>query len=181
MEGFWIWIFIMIIVGISKLVEKAKQAGTDTSTHQPRPRPAHRARPTASQPRRIAQPPPVIRPPMLDLEEPIDPPPRPRQRQWTVDEDELRRFLGDVMGSKPEQAPAPYPPPTPATKPMAAVERRSEPPPAAKVKWSEETVEAPNRASQWASAMRDHNNLRNSIIAAEILGLPKALQNESQW
>jgi hypothetical protein len=33
----------------------------------------------------------------------------------------------------------------------------------------------PSRASQWAEALRDRQNIRNIIISAEIIGPPKAM------
>jgi cytoskeletal protein RodZ len=186
MEGFWIWIVIMIIVGISKMIEKAKQAASENSPDRPRPRSTQRPRPTPSQPRRVSQPPPVVRPPLLDEEEePIAPPVRPHHREWAVDEDELRRFLGEVTGTEPEPVRPPTPPPTPV---MPAAPRAAEPAPSFKAESEsshvaasrpfEQVEERPNRAAQWAAAMRDPANLRNSIIAAEILGPPRALRNE---
>jgi hypothetical protein len=164
MEGFYIWIVIMIVVGISKLIEKAKQAAASdtqqTETRRSRPRPSPTVRPATVRP-----PPPVI---------------KPQREAWEVDEDELRRFLGEMSGeAEVERAPPPLPPPVTAwSQPEPAVEvetpapamRKSDPAMTA----FQQTAETPSRAAQWAAAMRDPNNLRNSVIAAEILGPPRA-------
>ncbi|MEI6083858.1 MAG: hypothetical protein WCS70_06110 [Verrucomicrobiota bacterium] len=51
--------------------------------------------------------------------------------------------------------PAPKAPPAPKPAPVAAEAPRT------------------NRSSQWATALRDRSNVRNIIIAAEIIGPPK--------
>lgn len=66
---------------------------------------------------------------------------------------------------------APQPAPPVMEPPVAEVEApaqpKAEPPP----------PPAPSRASQWAVALRDRSNIRNVIIANEIIGPPVALRN----
>lgn len=163
MEGFFIWIVIMIVVGISKLIEKTRQASAgDNPPSMPRrspTRPSVKPRPATQR-----TPPPVI---------------TPQREAWEVDEDELRRFLGDMSGEPTAKPVPPVPPPLTAWAQSEPETEEEMPSPVMKEAEPAqpsvfESAETPSRAAQWAAAMRDPNNLRNSVIAAEILGPPRA-------
>ena len=99
-----------------------------------------------------------------------------------VSMDDIRRFVEQLSG-KPQPPTAPPPPPPPIARPAL---RRAEPPPppmpepaAAAPVATQTVVAAPapaqtSRTSQWMEALRDRNNIRNIVIAAEIIGPPRA-------
>ena len=105
----------------------------------------------------------------------------PPRGTWRVDAKQIRRFTGQLRD--PLQ---PTPPPI-AHPPVQEVEATVPPPLPPKMESTEATaatkqttVEAPpasrvSRAAQWIEALRDRQNLRNIIIAAEIIGPPRAL------
>jgi hypothetical protein len=103
--------------------------------------------------------------------------------EWKVSADDIRRFVEQLAGKPQPPAVAPPPPPPPIARPPT---RRAKPSPAP---MPEPAVAAPvatqpavatpapaqsSRASQWMEALRDRNNIRNIVIAAEIIGPPKA-------
>ena len=64
------------------------------------------------------------------------------------------------------------PPPVIAATPAVAEEKPAPPPPSAAV-----PPAPPSRSNQWAMALRDRQNIRNVIIANEIIGKPVALRD----
>jgi hypothetical protein len=98
-----------------------------------------------------------------------------------VDADQIRRFI-EQMSGKTQPPPAPPPPPIqpPRTREVEPPAPLPQPEPVQDVPAATQTpVKAPvpaqtSRASQWAEALRDRNNIRNIVIAAEIIGPPKA-------
>lgn len=166
MDSFLIWLIIMIIVAIAKGVEKIKES-RPTKTDRPAPR------------KRESQRPPTVRrsstPPVMPKPVGGEPLPSPRQTEpdtatWRVDETVLRRFMDEIA--------PPVPPPVPPLVRQPVVE---EPKPVMSQRVAAQPAEpvkpVRSRASEWAEAMRDRNNLRNTIMAMEILGPCKAEQN----
>jgi hypothetical protein len=102
-------------------------------------------------------------------------PPRPRpqvrpvikpvtQTKWEVAPKDLREFMQQLTRPpQPKPAPPPIAPP-PVPKPAA-------PPPAPVA--AKAAPEPPRRSSPWVAALRDRQNLRNIIIANEIIGPPR--------
>jgi hypothetical protein len=97
--------------------------------------------------------------------------PAPREG-WRIDPEQIRRFVEQLSG-QPQATPQPpvAPPPiheAPAPAPM--------PEPVATAAETKPTIPVTtSRASQWAEALRDRQNIRNIIISAEIIGPPKAV------
>jgi hypothetical protein len=94
--------------------------------------------------------------------------------QRRVSSDEIRQVLEQLSGKA-------SPPPPPVARPPA---RKAEPPPpptlepaTAEPVATQTVAAAPaqtSRALQWMEALRDRNNIRNIVIAAEIIGPPRA-------
>jgi len=151
----WIPIAVVIVVAISKILGKLKEATArpdEPAPAPPRPRVQRPARP-----RPTAVTPPVIR--------------EAQPRRWTVAADELREFV-DRLQRQAQPAPA-KPPPVPPPQPRAAPP--DEPAPAPKKAPTAKPAIA-SRANQWAVALRDRQNVRNIIVATEIIGPPKSEQ-----
>jgi hypothetical protein len=143
----YIWLIIAIVFGVAKMWSKfatAQPAEDDEPAPQPvAPRPRPQARPSV---------PPVAKP--------------PRPTTWQASPEDLRKFmerLTQPSAPKPAASPpiAPPPVPTPAKPtPSAPVAAKTMPPPS-------------RRSSPWVEALRDRQNLRNIIIANEIIGPPR--------
>jgi hypothetical protein len=148
----WIWVIVFIAAGLFKLLGKLKAETEDEpapppSIPKPKPRQPYRPPPHAA-PRPAAH--------------------TPVPERWKVDAKRLEDFVDRVsrqpkarasrvppMAAKPAPAPAAPPSPKPAPTVVPA------------------PVEKPSRAALWGAAMRDKTNLRNVIIATEILGPPR--------
>jgi hypothetical protein len=100
--------------------------------------------------------------------------PAPREG-WRIDPEQIRKFVEQLSG-QPQSTPPPVAPPpvqkapTPTPEPVVATEAETKPAMARAPASS-----PPSRASQWAEALRDRQNIRNIIISAEIIGPPKAM------
>jgi hypothetical protein len=161
MEQFWIWIIILIIIALAKGVEKLKSLAERKPPSSPAP--SRRPRPVAASPRPVQMPPPIR---SRTVVQPQSPP-----AGWQVNTEELRRFIRQVAGqAEPPPLPAPpqprrmTPPPEPPPPPLP-------PPPAP----TAAAAKRSRRATAWAAALRDKQNLRNVIVAAEIIGRPKGI------
>lgn len=183
----WVLIIVMITVakGWSKLQESKENASPEPDDEaQPpvRPRPPisrSQSRPASVPAPRVPRPvPPVMRRPAPQSA--TGPPPSARK----VSADDIRRVV-EQMGRKSEaMVPLPPPPrPESAAPPVARAEPPPLPPPLpapAEAPAPKQTIAdapAPARsspASQWTEALRDRQNIRNIIIAYEIIGRPRA-------
>jgi hypothetical protein len=178
----WLIVFVMVVLakGWGKLQKQIDKDSSQSKEAPPVTRPKlHRPQP---QMRPVA---PVMRPaqPMQRTVARTAPPPAgpPAPREpWRIDPEQIRRFVEQLSG-QPRPVPPPLaqphihkteaiaPPPVPPT-----------PEPAAPAPIAKHTIaEAPappkaSRASQWAEALGDRQNIRNIIISAEIIGPPKA-------
>jgi hypothetical protein len=197
--GTLVWLIIAVMVVLAKSWSKfQKQIDEDTSESkeeappiapvQRRPTMREGTRALQPQPRKLSgQPRPVA--PVPRTAQPSQRPvprtaarpvgsPAPREG-WRIDPEKIRRFVEQLSGQPPStpQPPVAPPPihkaaspaPTPQAEPAAAL-------PATKPAMAD--VPAPSttsRASQWAEALRDRQNIRNIIISAEIIGPPKSL------
>ena len=99
----------------------------------------------------------------------VQAPPKPRQVQQTPAPPARR------ITQKRVQQPSPVPPPQIKQKETRTYKK----PPPIKPALAPITAmkEEPSRAAKWAEAFRDKQNIRNVIVATEILGPPKAFQN----
>ncbi len=180
--GGLIWVIIFVMVSLAKGWSKLQQSKESNSpdsddvpppvppkppVSQPRPRPA-----TVPTPRVPRAAPPVMRRPMTQSA----PATTPAARK--VSADDIRRVV-EKMSRKPQPASPPRPGSAP---PMARAELSSPPPlpppleaPAAKQTIAVAPAPVPSsRASQWTEALRDRQNIRNIIVAYEIIGPPRA-------
>ena len=162
-----------------------------------RPRPQPRAAPVGARP--VAAPIPRGAQPVprtATRSAPTSVRTSPPGDRWQVDPEQIRRFMEQLSG---QARPTPTPPITQPPVPKAAAPTRPPPPPpptpaptaaepepamaeAAPAAAPTQPVTAaapapstPSRASQWADALRDRQNIRNIIISYEIIGPPKAL------
>jgi hypothetical protein len=162
-EG-WIWLIVIIVALISKGVSALKEAGQGENQppappRLPRKRSA-RQRPAPARPRpQTARTPPVIA--------------EKKRPSWEVDQRNLEEFIERVTGiQRPPRRPEPEPiveyvkPPLPEPEPTPNAPSGPPKEPA-----------RPTRAAIWAEALRDNSNLRNIVVASEIIGPPKALRS----
>jgi hypothetical protein len=184
----WLIIFVMVSLakGWSKLQEsKESQSPESDDTPPPVPpktpvrRPQLRppARPMPRVPRAV---PPAMRRPMQQ--------PRPITvpTARNVSADDIRRVVDQMSRKPPPLAPAPPPlssppvataeifpppPPTPPPAPSPSLQEAAAPVP---TPVSAPAPAQPSRASQWMEALRDRQNIRNIIIAYEIIGPPRS-------
>jgi hypothetical protein len=182
-----IWLIIFVVVAVAKGWSKLQQSTDDDSSAGDEPPPLVPPRPQAPPPRPRLQPrpvaPPMARPPIR----PQQPaarraaPPRvpvPVRSERKVDAGQIRRLV-EQLGDKPQLAPpVPAPP-----RPVAKAEPPPPPPqpePAPSATPAPQTIAATpaqplrSRGSLWMEALRDRQNIRNIIIAYEIIGPPKA-------
>jgi hypothetical protein len=187
MDGLiWVIIFVVITVvkGLTKLAKPAADDSADTdedtppvalprpSRPQPQPRPQMRARSTVVSAQRLPSSSQRTAAPMG---------PRPIAASAggarRIDADQIRRFIEQLSGQSAPQPPV-APPPVPSAAPPP-------PPKTDAVPYVPDTTqtiaEAPapapaqsGRATQWAQALRDRQNIRNIVIAAEIIGPPRS-------
>jgi hypothetical protein len=155
---FWIWIVIILVVALAKGLGKLQsESGEDTNPRPPVVRPPQRRTPPSGrsiQPRTRPQVPRPVPPPMPGA--------------WMAKPEAIRQFVEHL---EHRMEPRPVAPTT-----MPAAKRPTRPPrPTPKPPKSPEPVstEKPPRATQWAAALRDRQNLRNIVIAAEIIGPPR--------
>ena len=183
-----VWLIIFVMVAIAKGWSKLQQPTDDDSSESDGAPPVVRPRPQIQRPRPQPQPRPAVAPvprtnypsPPRTVPRPTDRPiPPPTRGEWKVDADQIRRFI-DQMSGKAQPPPPPPPVPHPPAREVVppAPPPQPEPAPDAPVA-TQTTAKAPapaqvSRASQWAEALRDRNNIRNIIIAAEIIGPPRA-------
>jgi hypothetical protein len=158
-----VWLIVAIVVAVTNGLKKL-------------------ANPTASnqesvEPVRPPDRPPAVRPPADDRPVLQNPPPivRPTNTEMRPEPRDLREFMERL--SRP--APAAPAPPVVKKRPPAAP-----PKPAPVAQQVAMATEAPLKAagpapspanlnSQWTDALRDRKNLRNVVIAMEILGPPR--------
>jgi hypothetical protein len=175
------------MVALAKGWSSLQQQIDDDSSSESKPPPVAQPqmrRPRASPPRSRPATTPMTRtatsyqrPDLRTTPPSVGSPPR---GTWRVDAQQIRRFRGQLRD--PSQS---TPPPI-AHPPVQEVEAAVPLPPPqmesteAMAATKQTTVNAPSpskvsRAAQWIEALRDRQNLRNIIIAAEIIGPPKAL------
>jgi hypothetical protein len=163
-SDFGVWLIIAIIFGIAKMWNRFASSAPDDDEPAPppaRPRPQPRPRPQAR--------PSVPPPPRRQVERNVPPVAKPvTQPTWETAPKDLREFMERLTRTvQPKPAspppiarPAPPPAPKPAAPTPAPVAAKPAPTPA-------------RRASPWIEAFRDRQNLRNIIIANEIIGPPR--------
>jgi hypothetical protein len=182
MEGL-IWVIIVVVValvkGLTKLAKPADEDTTDSDETPPvaLPRPPRpRARPQP-QPRPVAMPPRHLPPPLQRTAAPMGPRPvaAPVGEARKIDADQIRRFIEQLSGQTTAPPPVAAPPvPSAAPPPLPP-----QPEAVADVPDQKQTIAdapapvQPSRATQWAQALRDRQNVRNIVIAAEIIGPPR--------
>ena len=189
--GFFVWLIVVVLAFVAKSWNKMQQQiDKDTSESKP---------PSAARPPRPQRPRPTFNPIRPQRTPPSLPrmiPPTPRAGQrtapppvgtptWRVDPEQIRRFVEQLSG-KPQdagraQAPAAPPPIAhPAFQPSAPetadVATEATVPEPAAAKAPESAPATTSRASQWAEALRDQQNIRNIIVSAEIIGPPISLR-----
>ncbi len=184
MQGL-IWAIIVVVVALVKgLTKLAKPADEDTadSVETPpvaaprpsRPRPQPRPQP---QPRPPVVPAPRLPPPLQRTAAPLGPRPvaAPAGEARKIDADQIRRFIEQLSGQTAAPPPVAAPPVPTAAPPSLppqpeAVLDTTDP----KQTIADAPAPAqPSRATQWAQALRDRQNVRNIVIAAEIIGPPR--------
>jgi hypothetical protein len=141
-----VWAIIAIVVAIAKGIGKLSSSAEEEIEIDDTP-----AAPPVARPRPGARP----RAPRPIVQNNI-PPAVPTQ---------IRAMMEQLAQPKRPTTPSPTPPPlVDAPAPVAA--KTHTPPPTEPLR--------PSRSSQWATALRDKSNIRNIIIAAEIIGPPKS-------
>jgi hypothetical protein len=184
MDGL-IWVIIFVVVtlvkGFTKLAKPVADDPSDTDDETPpvarpkpprplpQPRPQMRSRPALVSAQRVLYSPQRTAAPMGPR--PIA---KPAGEGRRIDADQIRRFIDQLSGQSTPQPPAvppsiskalPLPPPKP--EPVAEVPDTKQtivdPPASTK----------PSPATRWAQALRDRQNIRNIVIAAEIIGKPR--------
>lgn len=194
--GAFVWVIIFVVITVAKgwsKLQESKENRSPDSGDVPQPAPPPRL--PVSRPRPSPGTPPMPRVPRAvppAMRRPIPhsvPAPTPAARK--VSADDIRRVV-EQMSRKPQPAqPAQQPRPVPAP-PVAMTQPPAPPPvpklqepnapeqpiadlPAATVSKADAPAAAESsRASQWAEALRDRQNLRNIIVACEIIGRPRA-------
>jgi hypothetical protein len=179
-----IWLIIFVVVAVAKGWSKLQQSNADDSSDADEP-PLLPPRPRVPPPRPRLQPRPITPPtarPAARPQQPVPPlatpsrSPAPMRGERNVDAEQIRGFVED-LGGKPQ-----LPPPVPSAS-VARAETPLPPPtpePATSTTAVPQTIaDAPapplrSSNSQWMEALRDRQNIRNIIIAAEIIGSPKA-------
>jgi hypothetical protein len=184
--GGLIWVIIIVMITVAKgwsKLQQSKESESPQSDDAPPPVPP---RPLVSrpQPRPPSVPMPRVPraiPPAMRRRMPRPAPasmPAPRK----VSADDIRRVV-EQMGRKSQAA---VPPPLPSRPVSAPPVARDEPvaspplPPPLEAPVQKQTIaDAPapaqsSRASQWTEALRDRQNIRNIIVAYEIIGPPRA-------
>jgi hypothetical protein len=160
----WLWLIVFVVAWLWPVIRKVRSAG-----ERDKPPPAPKAKPKRRpQTRR----------------EPVGQDQRFGGRKAVADQ--IRVLVDQIRRGAPPPAPAPGAPPpiretASAPQPAPAVrppirETVSGPPPALKPPPPSPTAVAEPQttpASVWAEALRDRQNLRRIIIAAEIIGPPK--------
>jgi len=174
-----IWVIIFVVVALVKGFTKLqKPADEDTTDLDETPRVT-----LPGTPRRQPQPRPVVAqaqraPPKLQrTAAPMGPRPvtGPKSEVRRIDADQIRRFIEQLSGLPASQPPV-VPPPIPTAAPPPPP---PEPEPVTDAPDTKQTIMntpapvQPSRAAQWAQALRDRQNVRNIIIASEIIGAPR--------
>jgi hypothetical protein len=184
MDGL-IWVIIFVVVtlvkGFTKLQKPATKDPADADDEipsvarprpprlPPQPRPQMRPRPALASAQRVPASPQRTAAPMGPR--PIA---KPASEARRIDADQIRRFIEQLGGqSAPQQTAVPppiskalpLPPPKPEPTPEAPDTKQTigDAPASAK----------PLPATRWAQALRDRQNIRNIVIASEIIGKPK--------
>jgi len=173
-----IWAIIFVVVALVKGFTKLqKPADEDT--------PDLDETPTVTRPRTLRQPQP--RPVVVTAQRkaatlsrtaaPMGPRPvaAPRGEGRRIDADQIRRFIEQLSGQPTSQPPvipphvpsAAPPPPPPKPEPVMDVPDTKQAIPDTPVSTQS------SRATQWAQALHDRQNVRNIVIAAEIIGPPR--------
>ncbi len=148
---FWIWVVIAIVVAVVKALGKLQSAAEEEPIPvPPKPQPQ---RPPRTRPRPSAAPPQATPAPVGG---------------WRADPEHLREFITQLtrQAQPPPIVPA-------AAREARKPEPKPEPQPKQQTAPAQVTEHKPSRAAQWAAAVRDKHNLRNIVIATEIIGPPK--------
>lgn len=183
---FWVWLIIVAFMAIAKGWSKfAAPSGDDEqpqppidlskpqSKRPPRPQPA----PQAARPR--PQVPPRTLRPMASVPRRGRPSPRIDKSSgaWRVDAEKIREFIEKMQQGAAPAVPPVAPAPTPAPPPPRKTTKPAPVPAPTQTSTSDTKPAspgaAPSRATQWAAALRDRQNIRNIIISAEIIGPPR--------
>jgi hypothetical protein len=173
-----IWLIIFVVVAVAKGWSKLQQSTDDTSSEADEPPPLVPPKPQAPPPRPRMQPRPVGPPtarPAVRPQRPVLPratpsrAPAPMRGERKVDVEQIRRLV-ENLGGKPQ-----LPPPVPApTQPVARAGSPAPPPQPETAPSATPAQPLRSRGSLWMEALRDQQNIRNIIIASEIIGPPKA-------
>jgi len=182
-----IWVIIFVMISLAKGWSKLQRSVDESSSKaedappavRPKPQPASRPR---LQPLPAPPPPPAYgAPPQRRVRSRAIPRTEtpPVVGDWKATPDEVRRFVQQLSGraqTPPPPSPPPVspsrlrkaePPPAPAPEPSTAA-------PVAAQAVATPTPPTSTQSSQWMEALRDRDNIRNIVIAAEIIGPPKA-------
>jgi hypothetical protein len=175
-----IWVIIFVVValvkGFTKLQKPVDEDTVDSDETPPvalprTPRRQPQPRPVVVPAKRMAATPPRIAAPMGPRSVTA-----PAGKAGRIDADQIRRFVEQLSGQptlQPPVAPPPvpsaaHPPPPPLPEPV------TDTPETKQTIADAPAPTPPSRATQWAQALRDRQNVRNIVIAAEIIGPPRS-------
>ena len=178
MDGL-IWAIIFVVVALVKGFTKLQKPSAEDPADDDETPPVGVPRP--SRPRPQPRPPVMssqrLPPPVSRTAAPMGPRPivAAAGEARKIDADQIRRFVERLSGQSVPQPPV-IPPPAPSAVHRPPPPKPETVPEAPDIKQT--IVEAPiptqsARASQWAQALRDRQNVRNIVIASEIIGPPR--------
>ena len=173
-----IWVIIFVVVALVKGFTKLqKPADEDTSDSEEPPLVVPPRTPRRQpQPRPVVVPAPRTTATLPRTAAPMGPRPvaAPAGGMRRIDADQIRRFIEQLSG-QPTPQPHVVQPPVPSAAPPPPPPK---PEPVMDAPDTKQTIAAPptqsSRATQWAQALRDRQNVRNIVIAAEIIGPPRS-------
>jgi hypothetical protein len=155
----WLWLIVFVVAWLWPVIRKVRSAG-ERDKSPPVPKPKRRPQTRGSRWARISA---LADEAVADqIRVLVDQIRRAHSRRH-VRQARRRRFR--ETASAPQPAPAVSPP----IRETSAIQRRHQ----AAASPSPIAEPQPTPASIWAEALRDRQNLRRIIIAAEIIGLPK--------
>jgi hypothetical protein len=164
--GALIWVALVIFGVVSSIIRSARRG--QQQQQQPRQQPSHQPQRRSTQPRAVRE---FMPPPSAAPQRPVPAPAATPLPPW------LAAALSTVAEpERPKATPAPVTPPP-------VVPRAVTPPPAAPLPPQRTTI--PTHPRPEAGVLRglfeDRNSLIRAIVAAEVLGPPIALREQSIW
>ena len=180
-----IWAIILVVVALVKAFTKLQKPAADDTADSDETPPVATPRPPRPRPQRRPQPQPspmVVAAPRTTTMLPRTAAPMgprsvtaPAGKAGRIDADQIRRFVEQLSGQPTPIAPvAPPPIPTAAPPPSPPTPEPVTDAPELKQTIADAPAPAqPSRATQWAQALRDRQNIRNIVISAEIIGPPR--------